>query len=124
MGSAGGTVVIEPMNCLASREYDAVIFVAGTNRQDYGLIDGWVIYNVIRDPRICSSFQMTEEKAREHSKKRLARTFRVSPEVVSRLSPNKNDNNVYDRTFLDGNYLKLAGRQSISCPHQIINASR
>ncbi|HDW8717134.1 TPA: phage terminase large subunit family protein, partial [Escherichia coli] len=51
--------------------------------------------------------QMTEEKAREHSKKRLARTFRVSPEVVSRLSPNKNDNNVYDRTFLAGNYLKI-----------------
>ncbi|HGU5668793.1 TPA: phage terminase large subunit family protein, partial [Escherichia coli] len=50
---------------------------------------------------------MTEEKAREHSKKRLARTFRVSPEVVSRLSPNKNDNNVYDRTFLAGNYLKI-----------------
>ncbi|HID5860428.1 TPA: terminase gpA endonuclease subunit, partial [Escherichia coli] len=47
------------------------------------------------------------EKAREHSKKRLARTFRVSPEVVSRLSPNKNDNNVYDRTFLAGNYLKI-----------------
>ncbi|HIG9003392.1 TPA: terminase gpA endonuclease subunit, partial [Shigella boydii] len=40
-------------------------------------------------------------------KKRLARTFRVSPEVVSRLSPNKNDNNVYDRTFLAGNYLKI-----------------
>ncbi|MCZ5740495.1 phage terminase large subunit family protein, partial [Escherichia coli] len=33
--------------------------------------------------------------------------FRVSPEVVSRLSPNKNDNNVYDRTFLAGNYLKI-----------------
>ncbi len=27
VGSAGGTVCIEPMNCLASREYDAVIFV-------------------------------------------------------------------------------------------------
>ncbi|VEA82606.1 DNA packaging protein of prophage (terminase large subunit) [Escherichia coli] len=27
--------------------------------------------------------------------------------MVSRLSPNKNDNNVYDRTFLAGNYLKI-----------------
>ncbi|WDB28488.1 phage terminase large subunit family protein [Escherichia albertii] len=100
--------VIEPMNCLASREYDAVIFVGPTRTgKTIGLIDGWVIYNVICDPADMLIIQMTEEKAREHSKKRLARTFRVSPEVVSRLSPNKNDNNVYDRTFLAGNYLKI-----------------
>ncbi|EFM6016160.1 TPA: phage terminase large subunit family protein [Escherichia coli] len=100
--------VIEPMNCLASREYDAVIFVGPARTgKTIGLIDGWVIYNVICDPADMLIIQMTEEKAREHSKKRLARTFRVSPEVVSRLSPNKNENNVYDRTFLAGNYLKI-----------------
>ena len=100
--------VIEPMNCLASREYDAVIFVGPARTgKTIGLIDGWVINNVICDPADMLIIQMTEEKAREHSKKRLARTFRVSPEVVSRLSPNKNDNNVYDRTFLAGNYLKI-----------------
>ncbi|HCO7880187.1 TPA: phage terminase large subunit family protein [Escherichia coli] len=100
--------VIEPMNCLASREYDAVIFVGPARTgKTIGLIDGWVIYNVICDPADMLIIQMSEEKAREHSKKRLARTFRVSPEVVSRLSPNKNDNNVYDRTFLAGNYLKI-----------------
>ncbi|EMA4332907.1 phage terminase large subunit family protein [Escherichia coli] len=100
--------VIERMNCLASREYDAVIFVGPARTgKTIGLIDGWVIYNVICDPADMLIIQMTEEKAREHSKKRLARTFRVSPEVVSRLSPNKNDNNVYDRTFLAGNYLKI-----------------
>ncbi|HFO5440341.1 TPA: phage terminase large subunit family protein [Escherichia coli] len=100
--------VIEPMNCLASREYDAVIFVGPARTgKTIGLIDGWVIYNVICDPADMLIIQMTEEKAREHSKKRLARTFRVSPEVVSRLSPNKNDNNVYARTFLAGNYLKI-----------------
>ncbi|EFD5382117.1 phage terminase large subunit family protein [Escherichia coli] len=100
--------VIEPMNCLASREFDAVIFVGPARTgKTIGLIDGWVIYNVICDPADMLIIQMTEEKAREHSKKQLARTFRVSPEVVSRLSPNKNDNNVYDRTFLAGNYLKI-----------------
>lgn len=100
--------VIGPMNCLASREYDAVIFVGPARTgKTIGLIDGWVVYNVICDPADMLIIQMTEEKAREHSKKRLARTFRVSPEVVSRLSPNKNDNNVYDRTFLAGNYLKI-----------------
>lgn len=100
--------VIEPMNCLASREYDAVIFVGPARTgKTIGLIDGWVVYNVVCDPADMLIIQMTEEKAREHSKKRLARTFRVSPEVARRLSPNRNDNNVYDRTFLAGNYLKI-----------------
>ncbi|WP_411814080.1 phage terminase large subunit family protein [Cronobacter muytjensii] len=100
--------VIEPMNCLASREYDAVIFVGPARTgKTIGLIDGWVVYNVVCDPADMLIIQMTEEKAREHSKKRLSRTFRVSPEVAKRLSPNRNDNNVYDRTFLAGNYLKI-----------------
>ncbi|QKN80785.1 phage terminase large subunit family protein [Scandinavium goeteborgense] len=100
--------VIEPMNCLASREYDAVVFVGPARTgKTIGLIDGWVVYNVVCDPADMLIIQMTEEKAREHSKKRLARTFRVSPEVAKRLSPNRNDNNVYDRTFLAGNYVKI-----------------
>lgn len=100
--------IVEPMNCLASREYDAVVFVGPARTgKTIGLIDGWVVYNVVCDPSDMLVVQMTEEKAREHSKKRLARTFRVSPEVAKRLSPLRNDNNVHDRTFLAGNYLKI-----------------
>ena len=87
--------VIEAMNCLSSREYDAVIFVGPARTgKTIGLIDGWIVYNIVCDPSDALIIQMTEEKAREHSKKRLARTFRVSPDVASRLSPNRNDNNV------------------------------
>ncbi|MBW9401000.1 phage terminase large subunit family protein [Leclercia sp. EC_58] len=100
--------VLEPMNCLASREYDAVVFVGPARTgKTIGLIDGWVVYNVVCDPSDMLIIQMTEEKAREHSKKRLDRTFRCSPEVATRLSPRRNDNNVYDRTFRAGNYLKI-----------------
>lgn len=100
--------VIEPMNCLASRAYDAVVFIGPARTgKTIGLIDGWVVYNIVCDPSDMLIIQISEEKAREHSKKRLARTFRVSEEVAKRLSPNRNDNNVYDRTFLAGNYLKL-----------------
>lgn len=43
--------IIEPMNCLASREYDAVIFVGPVRTgKTIGLIDGWVVYNVVCDP--------------------------------------------------------------------------
>ncbi len=55
--------VIEPMNCPASREYDAVIFVGPARTgKTIGLIDGWVIYNVICDPADMLIIQMTEEK--------------------------------------------------------------
>ncbi|KAA8726738.1 phage terminase large subunit family protein [Ewingella americana] len=100
--------VIEPMNCLASREYDAVVFVGPARTgKTIGLIDGWIVYTIVCDPADMLLIQMTEEKAREHSKKRLDRTFRSSPEVKTRLSPRRNDNNVYDRTFRAGNYLKI-----------------
>lgn len=100
--------VIEPMNCLASREYDAVVFIGPARTgKTIGLIDGWVVYNIVCDPSDMLVIQVSEEKAREHSKKRLARTFRASDEVAKRLSPNRNDNNVFDRMFLAGNYLKL-----------------
>lgn len=100
--------IIEPMNCLASRLYDAVVFVGPARTgKTIGLIDGWISYNVVCDPSDMLVIQMTEEKAREHSKKRLSRMFRVSPELACRLSPLRNDNNVHDRTFLAGNYLKV-----------------
>jgi phage terminase large subunit GpA-like protein len=100
--------VLEPMNCLASREYDAVIFVGPARTgKTIGLIDGWVVYNIICDPSDMLVVQMTQDKAQEHSKKRLARTFRSSPEVKKCLSPRRNDNNVHDKFFLSGSFLKI-----------------
>ncbi|EEB5753442.1 phage terminase large subunit family protein, partial [Salmonella enterica subsp. enterica serovar Newport] len=100
--------MLEPMNVLAKREYDAVIF-AGPARtgKTLGLIDGWIVYGIVCDPADMLVVQMTETKAREHSKTRLARTFRHSPEVRKRLSPTRNDNNVHDKMFRDGSFLKI-----------------
>lgn len=100
--------IVEAMNCLSSRNYDAVVFVGPARTgKTIGLIDGWIVYTVVCDPADFLLIQMTEEKAREHSKKRLDRTFRCSPEVAKRLSPRTNDNNVHDKTFRAGNYLKI-----------------
>lgn len=61
--------MIEPMNCPASREYDAVVFVGPARTgKTIGLIDGWIVYNVVCDPADMLLIQMTEEKAREHPK--------------------------------------------------------
>ncbi|HHE3719674.1 hypothetical protein CBE90_10695 [Pasteurella multocida] len=100
--------VIEPMDCLNSREYDAVIFVGPARTgKTIGLIDGWITYSIICDPSDFLLVQLTQEKASEHSRKRLDRTFRCSPEILKRLSPRKNDNNVHDKYFRAGNLLKI-----------------
>lgn len=78
---------MEPMNCLTSRRYDAVIFVGPARTgKSLALIDGWIVYTIVCDPADFLLIQMTEDKAREHSKKRLDRTFRVSKEVSKRLN--------------------------------------
>ncbi|MDF7390330.1 phage terminase large subunit family protein [Proteus mirabilis] len=100
--------IVEPMNCLSSRLYDAVIFVGPARTgKTVGLIDGWVIYNIVCDPSDMLLVQMTQDKAQEHSKKRLSCTFRCSPEVSKQLSPRRNDNNVFDKYFLSGSFLKM-----------------
>lgn len=100
--------IIEPMNCLNSREYDAVIFVGPARTgKTIGLIDGWITYSIICDPSDFLLVQLTQEKASEHSRKRLDRTFRCSPEIQKRLSPRSNDNNVHDKYFRAGNLLKI-----------------
>ena len=100
--------IVEPMNCLASREYDAVVFVGPARTgKTLGLIDGWIVYNVVCDPSDMLVVQMTQDKAQEHSKRRLARMFRSSPDVARRLSPHRNDNNVHDKIFRDGTFLKI-----------------
>lgn len=82
--------IIEPMNCLASREYDAVIFVGPARTgKTIGLIDGWIVYTIVCDPSDMLVVQMTEDKAREHSKKRLDRTFRSSAAVSGRQMETK-----------------------------------
>lgn len=62
---------------------------------------------IVCDPSDMLVVQMTEDKAREHSKKRLDRTFRSSAAVKKRMSPRRNDNNVHDKTFRDGSFLKI-----------------
>ncbi|HII3821280.1 phage terminase large subunit family protein [Pasteurella multocida] len=100
--------MLEPMDCLNSREYDAVIFVGPARTgKTIGLIDGWIAYSIVCDPSDFLLVQLTQDKASEHSRKRLDRTFRCSPEIAKRLSPRKNDNNVYDKYFRAGNLLKI-----------------
>lgn len=80
--------IIEPMNCLASREYDAVVFVGPARTgKTVGLIDGWIVYTIVCDPADFLLIQMTEEKAREHSKSASTGRFVSARKLHSVLVP-------------------------------------
>ncbi|MDI5886231.1 phage terminase large subunit family protein, partial [Cobetia amphilecti] len=71
-----------------SRLYDAVIFVgpARTGKTN-ALVDGYVAYKIECDPGDGLIVQISEEKAREFSKKRIDRMLVNSPRLVGRMSP-------------------------------------
>jgi len=100
--------MVEPLDCMGSRLYDAVIF-AGPARtgKTNALIDGFVAYKIDCDPGDGLIVQISEEKAREFSKKRIDRMLQNSPALATRLSPRGHDNNVHDKTFRAGNYLGI-----------------
>ncbi|CAH1044548.1 phage terminase large subunit family protein [Halomonas sp. TD01] len=100
--------MVEPLDCMGSRLYDAVIFVgpARTGKTN-ALIDGYVAYKISCDPGDGLIVQISEEKAREFSKKRIDRMLQNSPKLAKRLSPRGHDNNVHDKTFRAGNYLGI-----------------
>ena len=98
----------EPMNCLQSRKYDGLVYVGPARTgKTVSLIDAWVMHSIVNDPADMLLVQISESKAREYSKKRLGRCFDASPEVKAALSPHAYDNNVHDKIFKAGNYLKI-----------------
>lgn len=100
--------MVEPLDCMGSRMYDAVIFVgpARTGKTN-ALVDGYVAYKIDFDPGDGLIVQISEEKAREFSKKRIDRMLKYSPRLRERLSPRGHDDNVHDKTFRAGNYLGI-----------------
>jgi len=98
----------EPMDCLKSRLYDAVVF-AGPARtaKTVSLIDAWVCDTVVNDPADFLLVQISQDKAAEFSKKRLSRSFAASPDIRAAMSPRAHDNNVHDKVFKSGNFLKI-----------------
>lgn len=100
--------MVEPLDVLNSREFDAEIFVGPARTgKTQALVDGWIAYDVKYDPSDFLLVQISREKAAEFSKKRVDRMFTHSPELHECLSPRFHDNNIHDKIFRAGNYLKL-----------------
>lgn len=101
--------MVEPMNMLASRAHKAVAFVGPSQSgKTAGLGEAWISHVVVHDPGDMLIIQMTEGKAREYSKQRIDRMITHSPELKALLSGSARDDNVQDKGFKHGMWLKIA----------------
>jgi phage terminase large subunit GpA-like protein len=98
----------EPMDMLASRQHQAVCFVGPSRSgKTMGLVDGAMAHFICHDSGDALILQMTQEKAREFSKTRIDRMIRHSPEVRSRMSMRRHDDNTHDKLTRSGMWIKI-----------------
>jgi phage terminase large subunit GpA-like protein len=115
-GAAGGPwsgdetpYMTEPMNMLASRRHEALVFVGPARTgKTAGLLLGWMAHNVVNDPGDMLFVQMSKEKAREFSKTDVDRAIRHSPNVQALKGTRAIDSNTFDSMFRHGMFLRIA----------------
>ena len=106
--------MVEPMNRLADRTVEAVIFVGPARTgKTAALVLGWLTYAVCCDPGDFLLLNTSEATARDFSKDDIARAHRHSPDLKARLSPYASDDNVFDKQYRHGMRL-LIGWPSIN----------
>lgn len=97
-----------PADALDSRRYSAVVFLGpGRCGKTVTLIDGWIARNVVHAPGDMLIVQASQDLARYYSKIRIDRMVAASPNVKSRISPRRQDDNTYDKVFRSGMVLSI-----------------
>jgi phage terminase large subunit GpA-like protein len=100
--------MVEPMDCLSSREYESVIFAGpAQSGKTQALCDGFVGYMVMCDPSDMMILQTSGDTARDFDIQRLKRLHRYSPEIGGQLAPGSKSNNTFDKIYRSGNVLFL-----------------
>lgn len=98
-----------PMDELASRKKEAVVFVGPARTgKTAGLLLGWLAHNVVNDPGDMLLMQMTKDKAREFSKTDVDRALLHSPNIAAMKSQRVTDANTFDTMFRHGMWLRIA----------------
>jgi phage terminase large subunit GpA-like protein len=101
--------MVEPMDALASRQHEAVVFVGPARTgKTAGLLLGWMAHNIVNDPGDMLFIQMSKEKAREFSKTDVERALRNSPHIDAMRTGRVVDSNTHDTMFKHGMWLRIA----------------
>ena len=99
----------EPMDLTSSRNVQAVIFCGPAQcGKTFSLIGGRIVYATVHDPADQLLIHMTQDTARDWSRKELDRWIKHSPDLQARQSKRPRDDNTFDKFWLDGSVLKIA----------------
>lgn len=100
--------MVEPMNLLSSRDYDAVIFSGiAQSGKTQALVDCWMAYIICCDPSDSMIIQTTIKTARYFSRIRLGRLHRHSPEIRKHVSSKRSEDNTHDKIYKSGMILSI-----------------
>ncbi|AAQ63364.2 terminase large subunit [Burkholderia phage BcepNazgul] len=101
--------MVEPMNTLTSRDFDAEVFVgpAQCGKTD-GLLLNFVGYTVKVDPMDMILYCPTNSAARDFSVRRIDRMHRHSPEIGAMMARSRDTDNKFDKHYKDGTILTLS----------------
>lgn len=94
--------VVEPQNMLGSLDYRAMVFVGPARTGKSQMWLNWMSHTALYDTADMMLLQMSMARAREFSLSDLAKLFRNSEDVRNALVPGRQNDNVYDKTFLSG----------------------
>lgn len=98
--------MVEPMNCLTSRKFEAVIFVGpAQSGKTQALITCFLAYVLKCDPSDSMILQTSKDTARDFDMQVVKRMFRDSPELKKELAPGNKSDNTFDKVFRSGNIL-------------------
>lgn len=98
-----------PVRCIQVSSASS-LYLAGRNMvptHNSQMFLNWMSTTAICDPADMMLLQMSKPRAREFSLSDLAKLFRNSPDVRSKLVPGRQNDNVYDKAFLSGMRLTI-----------------
>lgn len=100
--------MVEPMNMLAERVRQSVVFVGPARTgKTQALIDCWLGHAVTSDPGDMGIYLPTQDNASDYSKRRISRLHRHSPEIAAKLSPRAHDDNIFMKAYRHGMLLSI-----------------
>ena len=100
--------MVEPIDTLASRRHEAVIFVGPSRSgKTAGLIDCWIGHAAVSDPGDMAFYFPDQESAEDYGKANTTRMFQESPELRARLSARAHDNNITTTKLRNGMLIRL-----------------
>lgn len=103
-----GPYLIEPMDCLESRDYSAVCVVAPAQSMKTEIIINWAAYSIVCDPSDMMIVEKAQTEAKMFSQLKLDRTLRHSPELNSRRVDRRSADNTFDKQFKSGTMIQIA----------------